>query len=65
MLYFNDKAIEAPAGTTLKELLKLQNRDPELVIVTVDGKFVARAEYARLVPAEGARIIARELLSGG
>ena len=65
MLYFNDKPVETPAGTTLDELLKLQGRDPELVVSTVGGKFVPRSEYAALVLPEGARVIVRELLSGG
>ncbi|HBA60047.1 MAG TPA: thiamine biosynthesis protein ThiS [Elusimicrobia bacterium] len=65
VLYFNDKQVETPEGTSLKELLKLQGRDPVLVVVTVDGKFVPGAEYAALVLQEGARVIARELLSGG
>ncbi len=65
VIYFNDRPIEIPAGTTLKELLKLQGRDPELVIVTVDEKFVPRAEYRKLLLPEGARVRARELQSGG
>ena len=65
MLYFNDKPVEVPAGMKLPELLRLQGRDPELVIVTVDGEFVPRSEYVSFTLAEGARVLARELLSGG
>ena len=65
MIYFNYKPVETPAGITLKELLKLQGRDSELVVATVDGKFIPRPEYAALALPEGARVIARELLSGG
>jgi thiamine biosynthesis protein ThiS len=64
-LFFNDKPVEAPAKTTLKELLKLQDRDPELVVVTVDGKFVARSEYGTLTLPEGARVKVMELQAGG
>lgn len=64
-LYFNDEKVEAPAGITLKELLKLRGRDQEHVVVTVDGKFVPRPEYAALALTEGSRVIARELPSGG
>ena len=65
MLFFNDKPVEAPAGTTVKELLKLQGRNPELVVVTVDEKFVPRAEYKTLAPPEGACVKVRELQNGG
>lgn len=65
MLYFNDKPVEVPAGSKLPELLRLQGRDAELVLVTVDGKFVPRSEYAGFTLTEGARVLVRELLSGG
>jgi thiamine biosynthesis protein ThiS len=62
---YNDNPVTAPAGTTLKELLKLQGCDPGLVVVTVDGRFVPQAEYSRLVLSEGNKVVARELLDGG
>ena len=65
MLYFNDKEVATPAGTTLEELLKLQGRDPALVAVTVNGRFVPRAEYRTLALPEGARVRALELQDGG
>ena len=65
MLYFNDQAVAAPAGTTLQELLELQGRDPALAAVTVNGRFVPRAEYRKLALPEGARVRALELLDGG
>jgi thiamine biosynthesis protein ThiS len=65
VIYFNDKPVEAPAGATLKELLKQQDCDPALVVVTVDGKFVPAAEYNKLALPGGARVKARELQAGG
>lgn len=65
VIYFNDKPVDAPAGVTLTELLKLQGRDPALVVVTVDEKFVPRAEYDKMALPDGARVKTRELLGGG
>ncbi len=65
VLYFNDKPVEFPAGATLLALLLQQGRDPGLVVVTVDGKFVPSSGYKSFTLAEGARVLARELLSGG
>lgn len=64
-IYFDDKPVDAPAGATLKDLLELEGRDPALVVVTVDGKFVPGAEYGKLALHDGARVKARELLGGG
>jgi len=65
IIYFNDKPVDAPAGATLKALLKLQACDPALVVVTIDGKFVPGAEYSILALPDGARVKTRELLGGG
>ena len=65
MFYFNDKPVEAQAGITLKEIIKLQGRDPALVIAEVDGRFVPREEYRKLALPEGARVKVWELLDGG
>lgn len=65
MVYLDDKPVAAPKGVTLLELLKLAGRDPALTAVTVDGKFVPRSDYKKLVLPEEARVKARELLDGG
>jgi len=65
MVYFNDKPLPCPDGATLLEILKLAGREPELTVVVADGKFVARPEYDRLVPADGARLTVRDLPGGG
>ena len=65
VLYFNDKPVDAPEGTVLKDLLKLQDRNPELVVVTVDGRFVPVAEQGALVLPAGARVSVWELQNGG
>jgi len=65
VIYLDDKPIAAPGGVTLLELLKLAGRDPALTAVTVDGKFVPRADYRKLVLHDKARVKARELLDGG
>ena len=65
MVYFNDKPLPCPSGATLLEILKLAGREPALTVVTVDGMFVPQSDYKKLVLADGARVIARELLGGG
>ena len=65
MVYFNDKPLSCPSGATLLEILKLAGRDPALTVVAADGKFVPRPDYARLAPAEGARLTVRDLPGGG
>ena len=65
MVYVNNKPLEAPAGATLLALLELAGRDPARTVAAVDGRFVPRADYSRLSPAEGARVTALELGDGG
>jgi sulfur carrier protein ThiS len=65
MVYFNDKPLPCPDGATLLEILKLAGREPALTVVTVDGKFVPRPDYASLVPGAGARLTVRDLPGGG
>ncbi|HCC48009.1 MAG TPA: hypothetical protein DEQ38_07850 [Elusimicrobia bacterium] len=65
MIYLDDKPVAAPEGVTLLELLKLAGRDPALTAVTVDGKFVPRSDYKKLILPDKARVKARELLDGG
>jgi len=65
VIYLNDKPVPAREGLTLGGLLEGAGLDPALVVVTVDGKFVPRPEYRSLVLADGARVRAWNLLSGG
>jgi len=65
VIYLDDKPVAAPEGVTLLELLKLAGRDPALTAVTVDGKFVPRSDYKKLILPDKARVKARELLDGG
>ena len=64
-LYFNGRPVNVPSGTTLQDLLKLQDRDPALVVVTIDNKFVPRSGYRHLALPDGASVKARELHDGG
>lgn len=65
VIYLDDKPFTAPGGATLLELLALAGRDPALTAVTVDGKFVPRSDYKKLVLPDKARVKAWELLDGG
>lgn len=65
MIYLNDNKVEAARGATLLELLALAGRDPALTAVTVDGKFVPRSDYKKLVLPDKARVKVWELLDGG
>ena len=56
MVYFNEEKLEAPRGTTLAELLALAGLDPAQVVVSVDGRIVARADFKHTAPADGARV---------
>lgn len=64
-VYVNDKPFGAGGELTLLRLLRLAGRDPAQTVVTVDGRFVPRAEYAALVPPAGARVAVREMQDGG
>lgn len=64
-VYVNETPVETAPGTTLEALLKAAGRDPDLVLVTVDGGFVPRSDYRTRVPGAGARVRVLELLSGG
>lgn len=64
MIYLDDKPAARP-GVTLLELLTMAGRDPALTVVTVDGKFVPRSDYKKLVLPDEARVKVRELLNGG
>lgn len=64
-VYLNGEPLEVPEGTPLLRILELAGRDPALTVVVADGKFVPRPEYARLAPADGARLTVRDLPGGG
>lgn len=60
-VFLNGEPLQIPEGTRLAEILKLAGREPALTVVVADGKFVPRPDYARLVPADGARLTVRDL----
>lgn len=65
LIYLNDSPLRAKKGVKLEELLKLAGREPALTAVTVDGKFVPRADFKKLVLPDGARVKAFDLRDGG
>ena len=65
MIYFNGRPVEPAKNGTVAELLKQLGREPALTVVTVNGEFVPPALYRKFILPEGARVTARELLSGG
>jgi thiamine biosynthesis protein ThiS len=61
----NDREIPWREGITVAEALKACNYLFPLVIVSIDGRHVAREDYATTVVPENATVQVVHLLSGG
>ncbi len=65
MIRVNDDPLDWRAGMTVADVLKARNFKFPMLIITIDGTFVAKADYATTTVADGADVKVVHLISGG
>ncbi len=65
MIRVNDDPLEWREGMTVMDVLRARNFRFPLLIVTIDGTFVARKDYPQAVIPDGAEVKVVHLISGG
>lgn len=65
MIRVNEDPLEWQPGMTVADILRARNFRFPLLIVTVDGTFVPKAEYATAPVPDGAEVKVVHLISGG
>lgn len=64
-LKLNDRAVEAPEGMTLAQLLRRENADNVKIATAVNGSIVAAADRATHPLADGDSILVIKAFYGG
>lgn len=64
-IQLDEQAQDLPAGTTLADLVAKQGHEPSAVSTAVNGDFVARAQRAGRVLAEGDQVLLFQPIVGG
>jgi sulfur carrier protein len=64
-IHLDEQALQLPAGSTLADLLALQQRTPESVATACNGQFVAREARPGTVLSDGDQILLFKPIVGG
>ncbi len=64
-IHLDDQALQLPAGSTLADLLALQQRAPESVATARNGQFIAREARPDTMLADGDQILLFKPIVGG
>ena len=65
MIRVNDDPLDWHAGMTVADVLTARNFKFPMLIISIDGTFVAKADYRTTVIPDGADVKVVHLISGG
>ena len=65
MIRVNDDPLAWHDGMTVMDVLRARNFRFPMLIITVDGSFVAKKDYAQALIPDGADVKVVHLISGG